>query len=206
MKLKVILEGKSEINVDVENGEEIFREITANLLNKVVGESKGIYKSRCSKILQNFSSENSNKNKDKGITDTDIKPHTDELIRKNEMNNEDNDTEDIQRKILVITKCTECGKISIIPLLVKDNKALVQGDLLCRNCGSKLNTDNLSRGEGKCADCGGRIYFYAQGTEDFEINCKHCDSPIDLLYNSEKKQFRSANLFGIKRGKLGMQK
>ncbi|MBE6060019.1 MAG: hypothetical protein E7215_07580 [Clostridium sulfidigenes] len=105
------------------------------------------------------------------------------------------------RKSLVMTKCSECGKIAIVPLKVKDNKVIVHGNLVCLNCGNKLQTDNLSRGEGKCADCGSRIYFYAQGTQDFEIHCQQCSSPIDLMYNAGKQQFRSANLFGSRKRK-----
>ncbi|MCH3962963.1 MAG: hypothetical protein LKE46_01695 [Clostridium sp.] len=207
MRLVISLEKKARISVDVRNGEEVFRDLSGHLLNKAVGENKSPYAPghvsvKPHKDLQNTAPgipESFRENFLEAV-EKKIEPQEGPTEERREDTQGEKEVGPIH-KTLVITKCKQCGKISIIPLQIQNGKALVHGGLVCKNCGSELDVSDLHYGKAECADCGHSIFFYAAGNEDLEINCKNCGSPLDLLYNENKKEFRSANLFGIKGGK-----
>lgn len=95
---------------------------------------------------------------------------------------------------LVMVKCSECGKIAVIPLEVVDGKLLnTKAHLICKNCHRTLPISELKKGMYECPDCGTSVYFYVMG-DIKEVHCKNCDSLIDLVWHDKKKKYLSPNL------------
>ena len=97
-------------------------------------------------------------------------------------------TTDSAPKKLVVVGCS-CGE-SII-------KFTNEPTIKCFKCNTihDINYDSLVRGNYDCPNCGTKGYVNIQADDSacVTVNCKGCNSPIDLMYHKKKGKFLSTN-------------
>ena len=92
------------------------------------------------------------------------------------------------RDYLCFYRCTECGKS-----FFKMAKYEEQGTC---SCGKEFMYSKLTNASYRCDCCGFEgIFKVVDGTEPTEINCKGCNSPVDMKYNNDKHKWQSLNMF-----------
>ena len=86
-------------------------------------------------------------------------------------------------------KCVECGHEFF--------KMAKEGDTAKCQCGKDVVFDSFTQAIYQCSNCSFTGYFKVAGTsaEPKEINCKGCESPIDMKYRDDKHSFQSLNMF-----------